>query len=70
MFFCLLQLVKGFLYRKHHEKNGQVLTKPQMRLLLKNPGSTFLQIQTYIFANLNGRKECKWKYGSECVSEL
>ena len=26
-------------------KNGQVLNKPQMRLLLKNPGGNFLQIQ-------------------------
>ena len=47
IFFCLLQLVRVFctenIFRK---KNVLVLTKPQMRLLLKNPGGTFLQIQT------------------------
>ena len=43
--FSLLQLVRGFLYWKHKKKNGQVLNKPQMRQLLKNPGGTFLQIQ-------------------------
>ena len=41
VFFCLLQLVRGFLYWKHHKKKkGQVLNKPQMRLLLKNPGGS------------------------------
>ena len=30
------------------KRNGQVLNKPQMRLLLKIPGGTFLQIQTDI----------------------
>jgi len=30
---------------------GQVLNKPEMRLLLKNPGGTFLQIQTDIYQN-------------------
>ena len=28
------------------KKNGEVLNKPQMNQLLKNPGGTFLQIQT------------------------
>ena len=51
MFFDLLQLLRGFLYWKDHlkkKKNGQVLNKPQMRLLLKISGGTFYQIQTDI----------------------
>ena len=48
MFFGLLQLGRGFLNRKHKRKNGQILSKAQMRLPLKNPGGTFLQIQTDI----------------------
>ena len=36
VFFCLLQLVRGFSYWKHHKKKkGQVLNKLQMRLLIK-----------------------------------
>ena len=53
MLFDLLQLVRGFLYWKDHlktnqkkHKNGQVLNKPQKRLLLKVSGVTFYQIQT------------------------
>ena len=46
-FLCLLQLVKGFCIENFVRKiNGPVLNKSQMRLLLKNPGGTFLQIQT------------------------
>ena len=37
----LLQLVSVFFVL-----NGQLLNKHQMRLLLQNPGGTFLQIQT------------------------
>ena len=53
MFFDLLQLLRGFLYwkdylktNKQKHKNGQVLNKPQVRLLLKISGGTFYQIQT------------------------
>ena len=48
-FFSLLQLVRFFLTKNIEEnkkRNGQVLNKLQMRLLLKNPGGTLLQIQT------------------------
>ena len=30
-------------------RQHQVLNKPQMRLLLKNPGGTFFQIQTDLY---------------------
>ena len=49
-FFDLLQLLRGFLYEKiikkkqknktKQNKNGKVLNKPQMRLLLKISGGT------------------------------
>ena len=39
--FCAENIIKK-------KRNGQVLNKPQMRLLLKIPGGTFLQIQTDI----------------------
>ena len=42
-FSVLLQLVRVFFVL-----NGQLLNKHQMRLLLQNPGGTFLQIQTDI----------------------
>ena len=52
-FFDLLQLVKDFctekIIKEKKNKNGQVLNKCQMRLLLKIPGGAFLQIQTYIY---------------------
>ena len=53
VFFCLLQLVRGFLYWKHHKKKkGQVLNKLQTRLLLENPGgSESRQISISIFNN-------------------
>ena len=45
--FCVLQLVRVFFCIENIRKtNGQVLNKPQIRLLLRNPGGTFLQIQT------------------------
>ena len=34
------------LFKKNNNKNGQVLNKPQIRLLLKFSGGTFYQIQT------------------------
>ena len=52
MFLDLMQFVRGFLYWKDHVKkkkkkrNGHVLNKPQMRLLLKTPRGTFHQIET------------------------
>ena len=49
MFFDLLQLVKRCYTVNIIKKiNGQVLNKPQMRLLLTIPGGTILQIQTDI----------------------
>ena len=53
MFFDLMQLVRGFLYRKIILKNGQLLNKPQMRLLLKISRGTFIksrQIYIYIYS--------------------
>ena len=44
--------LKGSLKKKFKKnKNGQVMNKPQMRLLLKISGGTFYQIQTdtYIY---------------------
>ena len=41
-------LIGVFCTEKRKKKNRQVLSKPQIRLLLKNPGGTFLQIQTDI----------------------
>ena len=41
--FCTEKIIK-----KHNE-NGQVLNKPQMRLLLKISRGTFYQIQTDIY---------------------
>ena len=35
--------------KKKKNKNGQVLHKPQMRLLLETSGGTFYQIQTEIY---------------------
>ena len=35
------------------KKIGLVLNEPQMRLLLKNPGGTFLQIQADMFLQFN-----------------
>ena len=40
-FYCTENIIR--------KKNGQLLNKPQMRLLLKNPGGTFLQIQTDVY---------------------
>ena len=54
MFFDLLQLVREFFAEniiKKKKTNGQELNKHHMRLLLKNPGRTFLQIQTDINHN-------------------
>ena len=49
MFFDLLQLLRGFSYGNDHlKKDGQVLNKPQMRLLLKISGGAFYQIETDI----------------------
>ena len=55
MFFDLLQLLRGACTEKiikktkTKNKNGQVLNKPQMRLLLQISGGTFYQIQTDIY---------------------
>ena len=43
-FLVYCSLLKLFVL-KHEKKDGQLLNKPQMRQLLKNPGGTFLQIQ-------------------------
>ena len=53
---------------KKHKKNGQELNKHHMRLLLKNPGRTFLQIQTDI--NLNKVHLCvTYAYSRDnCIS--
>ena len=61
-FFSLLQLVRFFFFTKNIEenkkRNGQVLNKLQMRLLLKNPGGTLLQIQTvYIYSFTHRRNK-------------
>ena len=40
--------LKGSLEKNNNNKNGQVLNKPQMRLLLKISGGTFYQIQTNV----------------------
>ena len=61
-FFSLLQLVRFFFFAKNIEenkkRNGQVLNKLQMRLLLKNPGGTLLQIQTvYIYSFTHRRNK-------------
>ena len=61
-FFSLLQLVRFFFLLKTSKKikkrNGQVLNKLQMRLLLKNPGGTLLQIQTvYIYSFTHRRNK-------------
>ena len=42
-FFCPTAACQGFFVL-----NGQLLNNHQMRLLLQNPGGTFLQIQTDI----------------------
>ena len=59
-FFSLLQLVRFFFFTKNIEenkkRNGQVLNKLQMRLLLKNPGGTLLQIQTVYIYSFNHRR--------------
>ena len=59
-FFSLLQLVRFFFLLKTSKKikkrNGQVLNKLQMRLLLKNPGGTLLQIQTVYIYSFTHRK--------------
>ena len=49
MFFGLLQLVRVFCTEKVRKRNGQVVSKPQVRLLLINPGGTFLQIYKDIY---------------------
>ena len=54
MFFLSTAAFKGIFVLKrslkkthtHTDKNGQVLNKPQMRLLLKISGGTLYQIQT------------------------
>ena len=67
MFFDLLQLViRGFCTENIIKKNGQVLNKPQTRLLLKkNPRGTFLQIQTvhiyiYIYSSFSFSGAVRW----------
>ena len=44
-FLVCCSLLKLFVL-KHEKKDGQLLNKPQMRQLLKNPGGTFLQIHS------------------------
>ena len=48
LFVCLISVycsLLGFYSIENIRKtNGQILNKPQMRLLLKIPGGTFLQI--------------------------
>ena len=44
-FWVYCSLLKLFVL-KHEKKDGQLLNKPQMRQLLKNPGGTFLQIHS------------------------
>ena len=60
-FFSLLQLVRFFFFvtkniEENKKRNGQVLNKLQMRLLLKNPGGTLLQIQTVYIYSFTHRK--------------
>ena len=54
-FLIYCSLLGNFLLKislkKNKKKNGQELNKHHMRLLLKNPGRTFLQIQTDINHN-------------------
>ena len=56
MFFLSTAAFKGIFVLKRSfkkkKKNGQVLNKPQMRLLLKISGGTFYQIQTDIYLYL------------------
>ena len=58
MFFGSTTAFKGFLYRKDHKKkqtkqnkNGKVLNKPQMRLLLKISGGS-----RYVYRYIFGKK--------------
>ena len=48
MCFDLLQLLRGFLYWKDHQKkkNGQVLNKPQMKLLSNPDRQSFTLFNT------------------------
>ena len=55
LFLVYRSLLGFFFFTKNIEenkkRNGQVLDKLQMRLLLKNPGGALLQIQTvYIYS--------------------
>ena len=50
--WSILQLMLGVFGTENiTKKNGQLLNKPRIRLLLKNPGATFLQIQTDVYTN-------------------
>ena len=70
-FVWLLRLVRNFfcteniITKKKNKKIGQVQNKPEMRLLLKNPGGTFLQIQTDIYQKQ--RMEIKQKMQSRLM---
>ena len=50
--WSILQLMLGFFCTENiTKKDGQLLNKARIRLLLKNPGATFLQIQTDVYTN-------------------
>ena len=50
--WSILQLMLGvFCTENITKKDGQLLNKPRIRLLLKNAGGTFLQIQTDVYTN-------------------
>ena len=50
--WSILQLMLGvFCTENITKKDGQLLNKPRIRLLLKNPGGTFLQIQADIYTH-------------------
>ena len=62
LFLVYCSLLGFFFFTKNIEenkkRNGQVLNKLQMRLLLKNPGGTLLQIQTvYIYSFTHRRNK-------------
>ena len=64
LFLIYSCFLRGFLYWKNHEKkkNGQVLNKPQMRLLLKISRGTFYQIQIYIYIYIYTRVQKGWHF--------
>ena len=51
LFFSLFCSLLGVFCTETTKKDGQLLNKPRTRLLLKNPGGTFLQIQTDIYTH-------------------